>query len=101
MSPLGLHTPLLQSIHQACTQLHPVGKALWPICRQILEVDAMQDGGTSCQYEPEALVSAIKYIVEEHAASQDGSPVASNGACNENGLHADVHVAPPLGFHGL
>ena len=64
-------------------------------------MDAMQDGGAACQFEPEALVSAIKHIVEQHAAAQEGSPAAANGACSENGLHADMHDAPPLGFHGL
>ena len=70
--------------------------------RQIVEVDAMQDGGNSCQFEPEALVNAIKHIVEQHAAFQDNRQSANNSADNENGLHVDVQQAPPLlGFHDL
>ncbi len=72
------------------------------MCRQIVEVDAMQDGGSPCQFEPEALVNAIKHIVEQHAAFQDGRPSANHSADNENGLHVDVQQAPPLlGFHDL
>jgi len=72
------------------------------MCRQIVEVDAMQDGGSPCQFEPEALVNAIKHIVEQHAAFQDGRQPANNNADNKNGLHADVQQAPPLlGFHDL
>lgn len=69
--------------------------------RQIIQVDAMQDTGSSCQFEPEALVNAIKHIVEEHAMAQDGSQAPSNGGCSQNGLHANVQQAPPLGFHDL
>ena len=61
----------------------------------------MQDTGSSCQFEPEALVNAIKHIVEEHAMAQDGSQAPSNGGCSQNGLHANVQQAPPLGFHDL
>lgn len=71
------------------------------MCRQIVEVDAMQDGGGPCQFEPEALVNAIKHIMEQHAAFQDGRPSA-NHSDNENGLCVDVQQAPPLlGFHDL
>ncbi len=72
------------------------------MCRQIVEVDAMQDGGGPCQFEPEALVNAIKHIVEQHAEFQDGTPSAHHSADNENGLQADAQQAPPLlGFHDL
>ena len=64
-------------------------------------MDALQDTDSSCQFEPEALVNAVKHIVEEHAASRDGSHAANNGALRENGLHTDVQQAPPLGFHDL
>ncbi|DBA73157.1 TPA: hypothetical protein ACH3X2_010091 [Trebouxia sp. C0005] len=70
--------------------------------RQIIEVDAMQDGGSLCQFEPEALVNAIKHIVEQHAAFQDGRSPANDSADNENALHINVQQAPPLlGFHDL
>ena len=69
--------------------------------RQIIQVDALQDGG-SCQFEPEALVSAIRYIVEEHMASWDDSNCAQgNGSLLCNSLHTDVQKAPPVGFHDL
>lgn len=72
------------------------------MCRQIIEVDAMQDGGSLCQFEPEALVNAIKHIVEQHAAFQDGRSPANDSADNENALHINVQQAPPLlGFHDL
>lgn len=70
-------------------------------CRQIIQVDALQDGG-SCQFEPEALVSAIKYIVEEHMASWDDNTHAQgNGSLLPNSLHTDIQKAPPVGFHDL
>ncbi|KAL0021300.1 hypothetical protein WJX77_000853 [Trebouxia sp. C0004] len=69
--------------------------------RQIVEVDAMQDGGSPCQFEPEALVNAIKHIVEQHAAFQDGRQSANHNADSENGVLTDVQQAPPLGFHDL
>lgn len=65
-------------------------------------MDALQDGGYSCQFEPEALVSAIKHIVEEHTASQGGGNQAkSNGSLHMDGLHTDIREAPPVGFHDL
>ena len=66
-----------------------------------MEVDALQHAG-SCQFEPEALVSAIQFIVEEHTASRDNSNHAQgNGNLLHDSLHAEVQNAPPVGFHDL
>ena len=71
-------------------------------CRQIIQVDALQDAGSSCQFEPEALVSAIKHIVEEHMASlSDSNHAQSNGSLMPNSLHTEFQEALPVGFHDL
>ncbi len=64
-------------------------------------MEAIQDTGSSCQFEPEALVNAIKHIVEEHAMAQDGSQAPNNSGSPQHGLHANVQEAPHLGFHDL
>lgn len=70
-------------------------------CRRIVQVDALQHAG-SCQFEPEALVSAIRCIVEEHTAYHDDSIHAQgNGRLLHDSLHSEVHSAPPIGFHDL
>ncbi|KAL3159677.1 hypothetical protein ABBQ38_010083 [Trebouxia sp. C0009 RCD-2024] len=69
--------------------------------RRIVQVDAVQHAG-SCQFEPEALVSAIKCIVEEHTACQDdGNHAQGNGSLLHESLHSEVQQAPPVGFHDL
>ena len=70
-------------------------------CRQIIQVDSIQHGSSSCQFEPDALVSAIKHIVEAHVAAQEGSHAQSNGIAVGDGLQSNVRDAPPLGFHDL
>ena len=66
-------------------------------CRQLIEVDAFNDAASACQFEPEALVGAIKHIVEEHTTSQ------ANGAHSDGNSSSplDVKRAPPVGFHSL
>ena len=70
-------------------------------CRHIVQVDAVKHGGSSCQFEPDALVSAIKHIVESHIAAKEDSHAQSNGSMSANNVQTDMKQAPPVGFHDL
>lgn len=70
-------------------------------CRQIVQVDAMQHSSSFCQFEPDALVNAIRHIVESHLAAQDSTSAQSDGTALDSKLGIDVREAPPVGFHDL
>ena len=69
--------------------------------RHIIQVESVKHGGSSCQFEPDALVNAIKHIVESHIAARESSHAPSNGSIMTNDVQADVKEAPPVGFHDL
>lgn len=68
----------------------------------MIEVDAISDGSGYCQFQPEALVSAIKHIVESHVTVQGSNNYSeADGAPLRHELAPDLHQAPPVGFRTL
>lgn len=65
----------------------------------MIEVDAIVDSGGSCQFQPEALVSAIRYLVEAHVSQAgSGRHAGMDGHALPYQLGADQQQAPPVGF---